>query len=113
MKKLPNAENAYIPPKKLFGYLLSTTHATGKGKANFFRHVGFDEDNMAQFTQALLSVAQNGGMVQTMETQFGQKFVVDGSLSTPARGIVQIRTVWIVEPEEHYPRFVTAYPKRA
>ena len=44
--KLPNRENAYIPPRKLTEYLLSETHSIGKSKAKFFRAIGFDEENV-------------------------------------------------------------------
>lgn len=56
--QLPNRANAYIPPDKLMGYLLSETHAVGKSKAKFFRALGFDETNVRQLEQGLLAIAR-------------------------------------------------------
>jgi hypothetical protein len=43
--KLPNLENAQIPPAKITDYLLSFTHRDGRHKAAFFTRFGFSADN--------------------------------------------------------------------
>ncbi len=46
--KLPNADQAIIPPEKIRDYLLSSSHPIGKFKAVFFKSIGYNEDNWQQ-----------------------------------------------------------------
>jgi hypothetical protein len=108
--KLPNRENAYIPPSKLTGYLLSETHSVGKAKAGFFRIVGFDEARVEMLERGLLAIARFEEVREVMTSMYGAKYVVEGKLETPTERRVQVRTVWIVELDQDRPRFVTAYP---
>jgi hypothetical protein len=108
--RLPNGANAYVPREKLVDYLLSETHAVGKSKARFFRGFGFDETNVTQLEQALLTIARRENVRDVNTSSHGVKYVIDGSIQTPNGAIVRIRTVWIIETEQDKPRFVTAHP---
>ncbi|NUO78657.1 hypothetical protein HUU05_01150 [candidate division KSB1 bacterium] len=108
--KLPNRENAYIPPAKLKGYLLSETHVDGRSKARFFRAFGYDEANVELLERGLLLIARNQEVHEEVVSQFGIKYVIDGSLQTPSGRTINSRTVWIIEEGEEHPRFVTAVP---
>ena len=108
--QLPDGSNAFVSSRKLTEYLLSETHAVGRAKAKFFRAFGYDEANSALLEQGLLSIAQNEAVVDVVRTSFGTKYVVEGTLETPSGDRINIRTVWIVEPEGDRPSFVTAYP---
>lgn len=44
--RVPNRDHAYVPERKLTGYLLSRSHPVGTSKARFFRGLGFDESNV-------------------------------------------------------------------
>ena len=109
--KLPYHENAYVPAAKLTEYLLSETHPVGKSKARFFREVGFDDTNPDALEQALLEIPRKEDVAETVTSVYGTKFIVEGMLNTPARGPLPLRTVWILEPGDDRPRFVTAYPR--
>jgi hypothetical protein len=109
--KLPNSESAYVPSPKLYDYLLSLSHAGGKGKAKFFREFGFDETTVGLLESGLLAIARQGEIDHQVTIAFGAKYIVDGSLLTPTGVAVNVRTVWIVEIGETSPRFVTAYPR--
>jgi len=109
--KLPYRDQAFVPKRKLTGYLLSLSHPVGRSKARFFRRVGFDESNVGEFQDALLALAQESEVTKTESTAYGKKYVATGPLQTPDGKSVLVRTVWIVEqkhPEKL--RFVTAYP---
>jgi len=54
---LPNLEVANVPISKLKDYLLSTTHAAGRTKAEFFRKFGFSETNLDLLKEALIKIA--------------------------------------------------------
>jgi hypothetical protein len=108
--KLPNRENAYIPPAKLTGYLLSESHAVGKAKAGFFRLIGFDGTQVNTLEQGLLAIARSEEVREVLPSPHGTKYVVEGALETPMGRRIQMRTVWIVEFDQERPRFVTAYP---
>ena len=108
--KLPNGDQAVVPPPKLVGYLLSEVHPTGRSKARFFRAAGFTEINASLLEQGLLTIARTEEVVTSVSSPHGEKYVVDGTLTTPLAGSVRLRTVWIVESGVAHPRFVTAYP---
>ncbi len=107
---LPNRELAWISSTKLTDYLLSPVHSTGKAKAQFFGAHGYWPHNADILERDLLNVARTGELVDTSVTPFGQKFIVDGKIITPVGKPILIRTVWIIEPGDENPRFVTAYP---
>jgi hypothetical protein len=108
--KLPNAVGATVDPKKLEGYLLSSTHPIGRPKAQFFLAMGFRETDAAILEHALLEVARTGEVAETTPSAYGVKHTVDGVLSTPSGRQVKLRTIWIVDAGDTRPRFVTAYP---
>ena len=108
--RLPNGDRAAIDPQKITGYLLSVTHPVGRSKARFFRGLGFSEATAGDLERALLEVAKTGEVVETIAVPYGTKFVVDGTLRTPAGAAISVRTVWVVETGQSLPRFVTAYP---
>ncbi|CAG0965350.1 hypothetical protein ANRL2_01210 [Anaerolineae bacterium] len=107
--KLPHRESAYIPPPKLNEYLLSEVHSVGKAKAKFFRSYGFNETNTDVLEQRLLAIAQSEDVIDVVRTTHGTKYVIDGSLQTISGETLYVRTIWIIEDQNH-PRFVTAYP---
>src|SRR5436309_12872790 len=108
--KLPNGDQAVVPAAKLVGYLLSEVHPIGRAKARFFRAAGFTETNVPLLEQGLLAIARTEQVVTSASSPYGEKYVVDGTLTTPLAGSVRVRTVWIIEPSVGSPRFVTAYP---
>lgn len=108
--KLPNADKAHIPPRKLLDYLLSLSHPVGGPKARFFRSAGFDDANVSALERGLIEIACSGEVSEVEQTTHGTKYAVEGTLKTPDRGPKIIRTVWIIESGGEGPRFVTAYP---
>ncbi len=107
--KLPNSDQAWIPNKKLAGYLLSRNHPVGSAKADFFRGFGFDEQNVELLEAGLLLLARTG-VSNMIDSPYGTKYEVEGELETPSGRTVTVRTVWIIESGERNPRFVTAFP---
>ena len=107
---LPRRESAYIPPAKLTGYLLSETHPVGRFKARFFYAVGYDSTNAQSLERALINIAHEQEVTDTISTSYGRIYVIDGTLQTPRGTDLQIRTVWIIVPGESSSRLVTAYP---
>src|SRR3989344_6416993 len=108
--KLPNRKKAYIPNEKLTDYILSETHSGGKSKAKFFRSVGFNETNTSLLEKSLRSIAITQEVKDISESIHGNKYVIEGKIHTPSKKIVKIRSIWILEPDQKAPRFVTAYP---
>ena len=108
--QLPNKSNATISTNKILDYLLSETHAVGKSKAKFFRLYGFDETNVQDFERRLLKIPHTEEVSQVVETMFGIKYLIDGSLETPKGVIIHVRTIWIIETGDTTPKLVTVYP---
>ena len=108
--KLPGSEEAYVPEQKLTGYLLSETHAIGKAKARFFLAHGYQTDDPEQLADDLLEIARSSSFEKEVASPHGTKYLLKGTLKTPRGTTVAVRTVWIIEPGDQRPRFVTAYP---
>lgn len=107
---LPNRENAFIRPEKLTAYLLSESHSSGKSKALYLRAVGFSETNVEQLQEGLIRIAQSCEVINSEITAHGEKFVIDGELQAPNGNVIRLRTIWIIDIGQTWPRFVTAYP---
>lgn len=108
--KLPNRDGAYVPSRKLGDYLLSTSHPDGKSKAKFFRGFGFNDSNTHLLEMGIVAIARTQEVDVETKSSFGVKYAIDGELLTPVGTIVNVRTVWIIETGEDFPRFVTAHP---
>ena len=76
-----------------------------------FSRLGYSIEAPGVLEHDLRQVATAGQVDETVTTDFGTKYVVDGRVATPVGGEVVLRTVWIVESEEGVPRFVTAFPR--
>jgi len=110
--KLPNRRKATIKREKLTNYLLSLTHEEGKSKAKFFRGLGFNEANIAEFEQALLKIGKSNEVLEVDKTSsvYVTKYVIDGLLTSPSGKLVKVRTVWGIKIGEEIPRLISAYP---
>lgn len=108
---LPHRENAYIPSAKLSGYLLSETHPVGRFKAQLFYALGYGPTSAQSLERALIDIAHEQEVTDTISTSYGTIYVIDGTLQTPRGTDLQIRTVWIILSGESSPRLVTAYPE--
>lgn len=110
--KLPNGDIAVVPRLKVVGYLLSSTHRTGRAKAAFFTRFGFSAQRWEELAHALIEHAVEHDLAKTEESPFGARYVVEGTIRTPDGRDPPIRSVWFLESGKQTPRFVTAYPLR-
>ena len=108
--KLPNVGEAQIDREKITGYLLSTLHPDGAGKAAFFSSFGFRADDWAAFARALQQHALRHDVLSVIESPYGKRYVVEGDLETPGGRSPTVRTVWIIDKGSTNPRLITAYP---
>ncbi|MFC1707414.1 DUF6883 domain-containing protein [Planctomycetota bacterium] len=107
---IPNAELAVVPLAKIEEYLLNLLHPAGAPKARWFLGLGYDPSQPGQLADDLRRALRNGVLRTSSRSAFGVKFVVDGCVVSPSGKAVGVCTVWIVEPTDHRPRLVTAYP---
>ena len=110
MTRLPNAEKAVIDSEKLQGYILSFAHPVGRFKAAFFRRLCYSTENWEVFEQHLRDLILSQDVTRIEESRYGQKFIVEGIMVSPAGTKVQIVTVWVILKGESIPRFITVYP---
>ena len=108
--QLPDAANALVEEAEITEYLLSETHPDGQNKAEFFRRFGFGRKRWQILAEALRRHGATHAVTGTVESAYGTRYVVDGSLETPDGRHPQVRTVWIVDTGESRPRLVTSYP---
>lgn len=108
--QLPNCQNARVADAKLYRYLLNHQHPDGKSKARFFELAGYTTANGEQLRADLLLLACSGMITKTTSNPEGTKYVVIGAVDTPNGSTYPLLTVWAVEPPDHEPRLITAYP---
>ncbi len=108
--KLPNAELAVVPERKVTHYLLNPAHPAGGSKAWFFLRFGFTAAKWQQLAEVLLRHARENEVVATEPTPHGRRYVVDGPLLAPDGTELNIRSAWFIDAAGAAPRFVTAHP---
>ncbi len=108
--KLPNAERAVVPSRKITHYLLSTAHRDGQYKAQFFRSFGFKLEAWEGLASALLNHARHYEVVEIVPTPFGRNFVIEGALPAPDGRSPKVRVVWFIAKDEEIATFAIAYP---
>ncbi len=108
--KLPNAQSATVPERKVTHYLLNPGHPAGGSKAGFFLRHGFAVADWQRLAEALLRQARENEVVETEQTLHGVRYVVDGPLAAPDGTSLNVRTAWYINPGGDEPRFVTAHP---
>jgi hypothetical protein len=111
MSQLPGVANATLDDAKITRYLLNPGHsAQAAGKAKFFTDHGFSQSDWDELKRALLDHPWVNPVADQVKTRFGEKYEVSCSLVTPDGRNPCVISVWIVEPPDPAPRFVTAYP---
>jgi hypothetical protein len=108
--KIPNADQASVPSRKLTHYLLSPSHRDGQHKAAFFRSFGFTAEAWEALAHALLRHAKSHEVAKVVPTPFGHNYVVEGSLPAPDGRAPGVRAVWFVANGAQAATFATAYP---
>ena len=108
--KLPNAQLATVPERKVTHYLLNPAHPAGGSKASFFLRFGFTVADWQRLAEALIRHASENEVVEMKETSHGWRYVVDGPLTAPDRTNLNVRTASYINPGGDAPRFVTAHP---
>jgi Domain of unknown function (DUF6883) len=108
--RLPNAERATVPARKITHYLLSTSHRDGLHKAAFFGSFGFRLESWEVLASALLNHARTHDVTEVVSTPFGQNYVVEGALSAPDGREPTVRVVWFIAKHQETATLVTAYP---
>jgi hypothetical protein len=108
--KLPNAQSANVPERKVTHYLLNPAHPAGGSKAAFFLRFGFTVGGWRRLAEALLQHAREHEVVEAEETPHGKRYVLDGSLTAPDGTRLNVRSAWYINPGGGAPRFVTAHP---
>ena len=109
--KLPNARQSRVAREKITGYLLAEDPLAGGGKPGFFVRFGFRSENWRELADALKAVAAEHDVVDVLETPFGIKYVIEGWIETPDGRDPRVKTVWQIDWDKAYPRFISAYPK--
>jgi hypothetical protein len=107
--KLPGSEHAVVDLEKLQDYCLSDEHPTGRHKARVFASaLGLTRDNAEELRDALLYAVQNHDAAPSRSDEYGQRYVLDFTMSGPV-GQAVIRSSWIVRRGEDFPRLTSCY----
>lgn len=83
LEELPNCQNAYLADSKLYDYLLNLNHPEGKGKAQFYQHIGYTSGMGEQLRADLLRMACYGLVISVVHNRQGTKYIIRSSLTAP------------------------------
>lgn len=109
--KLPNSNRAFVDLAKLRDYSLNPEHESGGHKARVFRAaLGLMIDDAQWLRTEVLRIAQEGDARIGEASQFGQKYIIDATLTRNERTAI-VRTAWIIENGKDFPRLITCYVK--
>ena len=108
--KLPNSQNCIVAREKITDYLLLSTHEEGGSKSDFFHSFGFYLGRWEQFAEALSIHGREHEVVQVIESEYGVKYVLEGSILTPDGRNPDVRTVWQIDYGADHPRLIAAVP---
>jgi hypothetical protein len=107
--KLPNAERAVVDIEKLRDYCLSASHPRGRHKARVFvATLGITADDAEELRQAILSAVLTEEATPTERDEYGQRFVVDFSMSRQGKEAV-VRSSWIIRRGDDFPHLTSCY----
>ena len=107
--KLPHADRAIVEIEKLRDYCLSANHPRGRHKARVFAvALGITADDAEELRQVILSAVITEEATQTERDEYGQRYLVDFTMTRQDRN-ANIRTSWIIRNGEVYPRLTSCY----
>ena len=104
-----NPEKVRIDESEILDYLLNPFHPSGRIKARFFLSFGFSKESWQELMISLKNQAKTGRIKNTEESDFGMKYIIEGSMDSPDGRNPEIITVWIIEKGGNIPRLITAY----
>ena len=94
-------------------YLLTRETESGKGgdKKKFWREIlGFDSPELVR--ESILDSLQVNDLAFNRPSRHGDRYQAVSLVRDIAGSFHQVKTAWIVHPEETTARFVTAFPQR-
>ena len=107
--KLPHPDRAVVDIRKLRDYCLNPDSPKGRNKARVFASaLGLMQRDADFLRKALLAAAREREAVPGEADDYGQRYTVDFPLETVA-GRRQVRSGWMVRPDEDFPRLTTCY----
>lgn len=110
--KLPYADQAIIDIAKLRDYSLNLLHPEGKHKARVFASaLGFSAADAETLRKMIVSAISKEDAVTGLGDEHGQRYIVDFA-TEGLRGMVKVRTAWMIDRGETTPRLVSCYVKR-
>ena len=106
--KLPNGARADLGTK-IEDYVLNPRHWEGRHKARVFESVlGLTAEDAEALQERLLAVARTGDALPGKRDAYGQRYMVDFTMTTTV-GTAVVRSTWIVLVGEDIPRLTSCY----
>ena len=107
--RLPNSERAMVAQEKIVGYLLSPANERGRPEARYFASFGFSTEDWEALADALVGLAMQAEVTETIETVHGFQYVLFGDIESPDGRNPRIRSVWQTAYGFDHPRLISAY----
>jgi hypothetical protein len=97
---------------KFTDYCLNENHPYGKHKARVFRAaLGITVENWEILRNAILTAVLLNSAIDAGRNSYGNIYVVDFDMNHNGR-TAQVRTSWIIQEDENFPRLTSCYINR-
>jgi hypothetical protein len=107
---LPNADQAFIDPRKLRDYALNAEHPTGRFKAAFLAQMGYSAADWERLERDIREQHLPHPAEVGQGTPYGTKYAITAPLRGPKGAPRQVTTVWILRPGKDRVEWVTIEP---
>ena len=110
--KLPHADQAIVDIAKLRDYSLNPLHPEGKHKARVFAAtLGFSAFDAEKLRAMIFTGISTEEATAGVADEHGERYTIDFE-TEGLRGMVTIRTAWIIDRGATVPRMISCYVKR-
>ena len=108
---LPNIDRAVVAKEKITHYLLDITSQKGGPKARFFMRFGFSIEKWEVFEEAVRRQAREVEIARIEQSEvYGVYYIIEERLVAPDGRRPFVRTVWLVDEGEDFPRLISVVP---
>ena len=108
--RLPNADQAWVDPRKLRDYALNPKHLSGGYKEAFFAQMGCSREDWQRLERDIRQQHLSQPAESGQPSPHGKKYTITASLRGPRGPARQVTTVWIFRARNDFAELVTIEP---
>ena len=103
-------QNSLIAPEKIAGYLLAPREQDDK--SGLLALLGYTAEHVARLEADIRAQLLSREASETVQTAYGRKFIIRGTLTGPNGRSLLVKSVWMREKATGITKFITLYPNQ-